>query len=609
MKWLTKKSPKEDANASAPPKTMETSNGNMEEGSVLTKESDTDTTKSDASPSLIKSLFHRKRSSASKKEPGQASNDEEEIVKRSEDGDPATSPDENQNNSEIVFEEPKNPYRWTQFWGSNHNQQKSTTDMEESQEEETIEVQVAAGETSVQIFDSTQSFHKIPSFGTANRPSLYEEAMDMLTGAILIYIFADLREMARNGVIDAPDLLQDPTTVSQVMAAITVHKEALTERAFDHEDFGQRLTNLSDIQKKLQKKQQESCDNDTLTNMILQMLQQGPTEEPTKAMTQMQESTLECFHDETSTNGVVYGIALNRFRKRVTICFRGSVTNQDFVTDSKSAQKFMDNPTRQMAGDDESVPDKIGIHSGFFQYLFRKDDQGKERLEHILNEAKRLLQANPGYSLYCCGHSLGGALASLCGFFAALDHELLGNGPVVVISVASPQVGNKAFCEAFHMLERYRRLQYLRVSNTEDVITHLPFLTLKATAFSPLLAAVFGPGNLYKHCGLQLELKSVEEENKEKTEHFKMCHSRGTTDIVDTVSEEFKRSIAAARLLVNSIKPLTSGDIDAITKFHSCVEYEARLMACKEYLSGVTLDQLYQDEAVVGASLAREICE
>jgi hypothetical protein len=189
-----------------------------------------------------------------------------------------------------------------------------------------------------------------------------------------------------------------------------------------------------------------------------------------------------------------------------------------------------------------------------------------------------------------------------------MDDMIVQEFPVVVISIASPQVGCSAFCEAFHSLERSRRLQHLRVSNKEDVITHLPFLTLKATAFSPLLAAVFGPGNLYKHCGVHLELKSVAEESEIKTEHF-VCHSRGNREIIDSISEEFKRSIAAARLLAESMKPVTSGDFDALTCFHSCREYEARLVACKENLSRVTLNELYQDEAVVGATLARDIAD
>lgn len=194
----------------------------------------------------------------------------------------------------------------------------------------------------------------------------------------------------------------------------------------------------------------------------------------------------------------------------------------------------------------------------------------------------------------------------MCGFYAAMDDEIVQNGPVVVISIASPQVGHRTFCESFHALERMRRLQHLRVANKEDMITHLPFLHIKAHAFSPIAVAMFGAGNLYKHCGIQLELKSVEEENQQKTEHF-VRHSTSHCVGESSYSEEFQRAKDAAKQLYQSVVPLKKGDFDALTMFHSCTEYEARLMACQEYLSSVTLDELYQDEGIVGAALAREM--
>jgi Lipase (class 3) len=501
------------------------------------------------------------------------------------------------------------PSKWVQYWGY---------------QSETVEVEVSA-DSSLRIHDSSRSFR--PSINP-DRPSVHEEAMEMLTAALLIYIFADLRAMAREGVINAKDLLQDPITISQVINAISEHKQALAQRAIDHEGVGQRLTALQEIHDQQQRNQ--SMDGFTMMFSLMMKDATGPTAGTRK------ESSLTCFHDEISTNGVVYGIAVNHLRKRVTVVFRGSVSRQDWITDSKSAQKKVNNPVVSLLPG--KAPEKIGIHSGFYEYLFSKDKEGIQRMEHILMDAKKLMKENPGYGFYCTGHSLGGklhcacdrmrnfeialltpsvsrtfffigALATLCGFFAAIDDVIVQEFPVVVVSIASPQVGCGAFCDAFHSLERSRRLQHLRVSNKEDVITHLPFLTLKATAFSPLLAAVFGPGNLYKHCGVQLELKSVAEESETKTENYFVCHSRGNREIIDSISEEFKRSIAAARLLAESMRPVTSGDFDALTCFHSCREYEARLMACKENLSRVTLNELYQDEAIVGATLARDIAD
>lgn len=198
-----------------------------------------------------------------------------------------------------------------------------------------------------------------------------------------------------------------------------------------------------------------------------------------------------------------------------------------------------------------------------------------------------------------------GALATLCGFYAAVDDDLVENGPVVVVSVASPQVGHKTFCESFHALERLGRLQHLRVANKEDMITHLPFVHVKAHVLSPVAVAMFGAGNLYKHCGIHLQLKSVQEENEQKTEHF-VCHpkSRCADNNKEWYSEDLKRAV---KLLYEAVSPLGRGDVEALTLFHSCQEYEARLVACQENLSNVTLDDLYRDEQIVGAALAENL--
>ena len=140
------------------------------------------------------------------------------------------------------------------------------------------------------------------------------------------------------------------------------------------------------------------------------------------------------------------------------------------------------------------------------------------------------------------------------------------------------------------------------------MITHLPFVHIKAHVLSPVAVAMFGAGNLYKHCGIHLELKSVQEENERKTQHI-VCHPKSRCAEKESYSEEWKRAMDAAKMLYESVVPLGKGDIDALTGFHSCTEYEARLMARKEHLSCVTLDELYRDEGIVGAALAKNLSE
>jgi hypothetical protein len=425
----------------------------------------------------------------------------------------------------------------------------------------------------------------LANYSPTDRPSIYEESMEMLTGALLIYLFADLREMAREGEIDSSDLLNFPLAINQVVEAIQTHKEALAKRAINHKDMEEKLQALKDIRK-------QQIASSSLMGYVMR--------DKMKSKENNSEGYLANFHDEKSTQGMVYGIAVNHLRRRVTVIFRGSVTQQDFMTDAQTAQKKL---TISLAPDEE--PSVISVHTGFYKYMFQADDDGKVRRDHILSDAKNLLKENPGYCLYCTGHSLGGALCTLFGFFAAADDEVVENGPVVVVSIASPRVGGANFCEAFQVLEKRKRLQHLRISNKEDMISHVPYVHFKATAFSPLLAATLGAGNIYNHCGIHLQLTSILE-NDDLQCPFTLTYPKNKNDEEGiTYTEELKRGINTAMELLGSLAPVAKADFQKLIFFHSCDEYEARLETCKKFLSSKTLDQLYGDESFVGRSISR----
>jgi len=432
----------------------------------------------------------------------------------------------------------------------------------------------------------------------SGRPSIYEEAMEMLTLALLIYTFADLRKMAREGEIQSDELLQHPIAIAHVIEAIHTHKGALQRRArgTDHDDLASRLQALQDIQS------QQKGASSILGGIFC------------KKASASSELVLTHFHDEKSTQGMVYGITVNHIKRRVSVVFRGSVTQQDFVTDAKYAQKKVPNPVISSA-----ATDTINIHTGFYQYLFQKDDDGKIRLDHILEDVKLLLKKHHGYTVFFTGHSLGGALATLCGFYAAARAKPLTKGPVVVYSIASPRVGNIDFRTAFQLLERQQRLQHLRISNKEDVVTLLPFMTTFLGAPSSILPTantnLNGAINLYKHCGIHLRLKpgassptiqndSTGDDNQRRLYSISYAKDKtgGDEDDGDQgihPSDELRRSLVAAMSLVETVI-CTRADYSKWAGYHSCDEYERRLVTSKQHFTEVTLDHLYADEALVG---------
>ena len=75
------------------------------------------------------------------------------------------------------------------------------------------------------------------------------------------------------------------------------------------------------------------------------------------------ESQVVVFNDDNSNDELVYGIAVNTARKRMTVAFRGSVTTKDFTTDAKALQTEIPNPVMDS---EIRQQETIGIHHGFW---------------------------------------------------------------------------------------------------------------------------------------------------------------------------------------------------------------------------------------------------
>ena len=62
-------------------------------------------------------------------------------------------------------------------------------------------------------------------------------------------------------------------------------------------------------------------------------------------------------------------------------------------------------------GDAEADGSDVGIHQGFWEYLFGKSDGKPNKYSEIMAHIDQLLEENPArknYKLYITGHSLGG---------------------------------------------------------------------------------------------------------------------------------------------------------------------------------------------------------
>ena len=169
------------------------------------------------------------------------------------------------------------------------------------------------------------------------------------------------------------------------------------------------------------------------------------------------------------------------------------------------------------------------------------------------------------------GHSLGAALATLFGFYAATvvpDIPEQKGKPVEVFSFASPFVGDDRFRTAFKLLESEGKIVHGRVVNDHDFVTMLPFVSPKVDLEQKL---TFGSWDIksYKHVGLQIFLAQAEK-NK-----------------AASVNYPFKEGVfgEAGRLWQSNIVSSVPFVLEAV-KSHGLSEYQSRIEAAIEQETG-----------------------
>lgn len=259
------------------------------------------------------------------------------------------------------------------------------------------------------------------------------------------------------------------------------------------------------------------------------------------------------FDDAYQETELVYGVAVNRDEKRVTVIFRGSVVGgKDWRTNFNAFKTTLDVPPsmEQMGYDDE-----IRVHRGFKAYLFDEtqrgdDERGPQKFDEIVNDILDVYSNDEykDFDLYVTGHSLGGALCTLAAFKLAASRKLNDvRKPITAVSLASPFVGDDGFNNAFQFLERNGKLRHLRVSNEKDAVT---------------VSLSLGG---YTHSGINLHLSE---------------------EGVEFGYRNLKSFWSQARL--------SSG-----TR-HGLMDYWERLKLDEVKLRGTSIDELYGDESLVG---------
>ncbi|MBN2984962.1 MULTISPECIES: lipase family protein [Cohnella] len=148
-----------------------------------------------------------------------------------------------------------------------------------------------------------------------------------------------------------------------------------------------------------------------------------------------------------------FGFILESDRE-ILIAFRGTISTSDWVSDALAYQ--VPCPYAKNAGQ---------THQGFTQIY-------RSARAQIVAALKRLPPDKP---IYATGHSLGGALATLC----ALDLASRSEGrPPTVYTYGAPRVGDPAFVKAFNGKVKTS----FRIANPFDPVAQLPPFVLRMPA-------------------------------------------------------------------------------------------------------------------------------
>lgn len=168
----------------------------------------------------------------------------------------------------------------------------------------------------------------------------------------------------------------------------------------------------------------------------------------------------------TDTQAWLY---VNRNSKSILVAFRGTETNKikDVVLDLTAYptkpgpacdEVYILKPTDALKYED------IRLHSGFLTGY-------NSVREAILQVVYDITQWEKDWNICITGHSLGGALATLCAFEFSNRRNEQGGGPVIgMMNFGAPRVGNKAFAHIYNNTVLYS----FRVVDREDIVHLIP---------------------------------------------------------------------------------------------------------------------------------------
>lgn len=329
------------------------------------------------------------------------------------------------------------------------------------------------------------SFHSADS-----SPNLYDEIQEMGDVSFLIYYLGYIKAASRKAKEENVEFKGMDVGEN----GVTMKKEVISSSELSKTYTPSEIKKIiADNLEYLQKLFPNEFNGDGLeqTYLSLDELEKGRITEKVDLSTGKKAVwrpyTIEEFDDRFQDVEPVYSVVKDTYHKRIVLVFRGTeghlgAASSNWLANLNAVVHNEKAPLAVQEIDDEN----IGLHKGYYNYLFdktadEKDEESRTKFDQIIEDIMILLKKHPGFRLHVTGHSLGGALATMCSFFLACNESI--PTPVTCISFAAPRVGTRSFLNACQYLERTSQLRMLRLMNHQDTVAVIPILNYVHVGF------------------------------------------------------------------------------------------------------------------------------
>ncbi|XJO73182.1 hypothetical protein BDV3_004200 [Batrachochytrium dendrobatidis] len=195
-----------------------------------------------------------------------------------------------------------------------------------------------------------------------------------------------------------------------------------------------------------------------------------------------QTQVKKTFKNPISNNGLGI-VAVNTFTRSIVVVFRGTGNNADWKSNLRvylGKPSWIKTPWRPQTQEYLNYPyipqkpEGVKVHYGYNQLYL------SYRIA-LMTEIDRLMDQYPGFDIVFTGHSLGGAMASICAADFIYSHGNPKNRKVSLITYGQPRSGNRAWARWMNQLPFH---QVYRVTRDQDMVPRAPPMWIGYRHFS-----------------------------------------------------------------------------------------------------------------------------